>query len=133
MRVYHHYPADESTPERWKVTESDPEVAKAQEERFAAFVKASLDELPEPFLRALDECPVVISDDGAKFSAYGLYVGATIARKDWNAQIFVYRDTLLRDFGHDPVLLAHQVRRVVRHELGHHLGFDERGVEALGL
>ena len=79
MRVFHHYPAAGDLPERWKVRESDPEVERAEATRFEALVKAALDELPEQFVRPLEEVPVVISDDGAKFGAYGLYVGATIA------------------------------------------------------
>ena len=45
----------------------------------------------------------------------------------------IFRDTLLRDFGHDPELLKAQVTRTVRHELAHHLGWDEKGVRRLGL
>jgi len=45
----------------------------------------------------------------------------------------IYRDTLERDFGHDPQLLAAQVEQTLRHELAHHLGWDEGGVGGLGL
>ena len=38
-----------------------------------------------------------------------------------------------RDFGHDPELLRQQVTITVRHELAHHIGFDELGVQGLGL
>ena len=48
-------------------------------------------------------------------------------------RIVIYRDTLRRDFGHDPELLRHQVTVTVRHELAHHIGFDELGVRGLGL
>jgi predicted Zn-dependent protease with MMP-like domain len=48
-------------------------------------------------------------------------------------RIVIYRDTLRRDFGHDPDLLREQVVRTVRHELAHHVGFDEMGVQGLGL
>ena len=43
----------------------------------------------------------------------------------------IFRDTLRRDFGHDPELLRDQVTRTVRHELAHHVGFDELGVSRL--
>ena len=36
-------------------------------------------------------------------------------------------------FGHDPALLRAQVERTVRHELAHHLGWDEPGMRGLGL
>lgn len=100
---------------------------------FVELVERALDELPEEFLRTLDDVPVMVADHGAQVGAYGLYHGASIAHPGVPAQILVFRDTLTRDFGHDPVLLARQVRRVVRHELGHHLGFDEPGVRRLGL
>jgi predicted Zn-dependent protease with MMP-like domain len=45
----------------------------------------------------------------------------------------IFRDTLLRDFGDDRDKLRAQVTRTVRHELAHHLGWDEKGVRGLGL
>src|SRR5215217_848108 len=55
------------------------------------------------------------------------------ARDDFPDRIIIFRDTLLRDFGHDPDELRAQVTRTVRHELAHHLGADELGVRELGL
>ena len=54
-------------------------------------------------------------------------------RDDVPDRIVIFRDTLRRDFGHDPDLLRDQVTRTVRHELAHHVGFDELGVRDLGL
>ena len=65
--------------------------------------------------------------------AYGLYQGDTIVNDYFHDRIVIFRDTLLRDFGHDPDLLRAQVTRTVRHELAHHLGWDEKGVRGLGL
>ena len=48
-------------------------------------------------------------------------------------RIVIFRDTLRRDFGHDADLLRGQVTRTVRHELAHHVGFDELGVKGLDL
>ena len=76
---------------------------------------------------------VVISDDGRRHRAYGLYRGDGVARDNFPDQIIIFRDTLRRDFGHDPDLLRHEVTRTVRHELAHHLGADELGVRDLGL
>jgi len=100
---------------------------------FGQLVQAALDELPEEFSSTLAHVPVMIGDRGNAVGAYGLYHGSGISHPEVPAQIIVFRDTLLRDFGHDHALLAEQVRRVVRHELGHHLGFDENGVRRLGL
>ena len=48
-------------------------------------------------------------------------------------RIVIFQDTLERDFGSDPDLLARQVDRTLRHEVAHHLGYGEPGVAALGL
>jgi predicted Zn-dependent protease with MMP-like domain len=101
---------------------------------FAELVRDALDDLPDLLRKALDHnVAVVISDGGRRMRAYGLYHGDTIARDNHADRIVIYRDTLRRDFGHDPELLRSQVVRVVRHELAHHIGFDELGVRELGL
>jgi len=76
---------------------------------------------------------IVVSDGGRRRRAYGLYQGDTVARDHFHDRIVIFRDTLLRDFGHDPEQLKAQVTRTVRHELAHHLGWDEKGVRGLGL
>jgi predicted Zn-dependent protease with MMP-like domain len=100
---------------------------------FEELVRQALDDLPDLLLRALDRVPVVISDKGRRHRAYGLYQGDTVARDNYPDRIIIFRDTLLRDFGHDPDELRAQVTRTVRHELAHHLGADELGVRELGL
>ena len=76
---------------------------------------------------------IVVSDGGRQQHAYGLYQGDTVARDYFHDRIVIFRDTLMRDFGHDPELLKAQVTRTVRHELAHHLGWGEKGVRGLGL
>ncbi len=100
---------------------------------FEELVRDALDDLPDLLLRALDRVAVVISNGGRKARAYGLYHGDGVARDDHPDRIVIYRDTLRRDFGHDPDMLRDQVTRTVRHELAHHLGWDELGVRDLGL
>jgi predicted Zn-dependent protease with MMP-like domain len=102
---------------------------------FEELVRDALDELPD-LLRALVQnhnVAVVISDGGRRMRAYGLYHGDGATRDDVPDRIVIYRDTLRRDFGHDPQLLRDQVTKTVRHELAHHVGFDELGVRDLGL
>jgi predicted Zn-dependent protease with MMP-like domain len=103
------------------------------EEDFQALVRAAIDDLPLEFHRALEHVAVVVSDGGRRRRAYGLYEGDGVARDHFADRILIFRDTLLRDFGHDTELLRAQVTRTVRHELAHHLGWDERGVGGLGL
>jgi predicted Zn-dependent protease with MMP-like domain len=102
---------------------------------FEELVRDALDDLPD-LLRPLIEnhnVAVVISDGGRRRGAYGLYHGDGATRDDVPDRIVIFRDTLRRDFGHDPELLRDQVTRTVRHELAHHVGFDELGVQGLGL
>jgi predicted Zn-dependent protease with MMP-like domain len=100
---------------------------------FELLVRDALDDLPDLLIRALDHVAVVISDQGRRHGAYGLYQGDTVARDNYPDRIVIFRDTLLRDFGGDPQRLRDQVTRTVRHELAHHLGADELGVQELGL
>jgi predicted Zn-dependent protease with MMP-like domain len=111
----------------------DEEYPFSDDEDFRALVRSALDELPLEFHRALEHVAVVISDGGARRGAYGLYQGDTVARDFFHDRIIIFRDTLMRDFGHDPEMLKAQVTRTVRHELAHHLGWGETGVRGLGL
>jgi predicted Zn-dependent protease with MMP-like domain len=100
---------------------------------FDLLVADAIDSLPPDFQKLLDRTPVVISQLGAENRAYGHYFGDTVARDDYPDRIVLYQDTLERDFGWDRDLLRAQVERTLRHELAHHLGWHERGVEELGL
>jgi predicted Zn-dependent protease with MMP-like domain len=100
---------------------------------FDELVMEALDDLPEEFQRVLERTPVIVSNRGHEHLAYGLYMGGTVARDHFPDRIIIYQDTLERDFGHHPDLLRAQVRRTVRHEVAHHLGWDESGVRGLGL
>ncbi len=116
-------------PEEAEFMELDP----LNDEDFEELVRDALDDLPDLLRNALQHVPVVISDGGRARGAYGLYEGGQSRRDDTHDRIIIFRDTLRRDFGHDPQLLCDQVTRVVRHELAHHVGFDELGVSRLDL
>jgi predicted Zn-dependent protease with MMP-like domain len=100
---------------------------------FELLVAEAIDRLPPEFQQLLGETPVVVSHRGHESRAYGHYMGDTVARDYHHDKIIIYQDTLERDFGWDRDLLRAQVERTVRHELAHHLGWDERGVADLGL
>ncbi len=112
------------------------------EQDFEEAVRSAIDELPDQFRQALKGVVVVVSDDGHKQHAYGMYVGHTagyefsLGRPESYAlpdEIVIYRDTLTRDFGGDPARLRAEIARTVRHEVAHHFGFSEPGVHGLGL
>jgi len=102
-------------------------------DEFESLVADAIDRLPDEFQQVLAKVAVVVSDRGSEAHAYGQYYGDGVARERFEDRIVIYRDTLERDFGHDPELLARQVERTLRHELAHHLGWGERGVGGLGL
>jgi predicted Zn-dependent protease with MMP-like domain len=102
-------------------------------DEFEALVADAIDALPVQFQKLLEKVPVVVSDRGMEANAYGEYWGDGVAREAFEDRIIIYRDTLERDFGHDPQLLAKQIERTLRHELAHHLGWNEDGVGGLGL
>jgi len=104
-----------------------------EEDEFEGLVADAIDALPQQFQRVLEDVAVIVSDLGTEHHAYGQYYGDGIARESFEDRIVIYRDTLVRDFGHDRALLARRVEQTLRHELAHHLGWDERGVSELGL
>lgn len=100
---------------------------------FETLVVDAIDRLPQQFQEELAKIAVVVSDLGHEVGAYGQYFGDGVAQDRYEDRIVIYRDTLERDFGHDPALLAAQVEQTLQHELAHHLGWDEGGVGGLGL
>jgi predicted Zn-dependent protease with MMP-like domain len=116
-------------PEEAEFMELDP----LDDADFEELVRDALDDLPDLLRNALAHVAVVISDGGRAAGAYGLYQGATVARDDVHDRIVIFRDTIRRDFGNDPDRLREQVTKTVRHELAHHVGFDELGVSRLDL
>ncbi len=95
-------------------------------------MRGAIDDLPLEFHRALEHVAVVVSDSGRRQRAYGLYQGDTVAQDYFHDRIVIFRDTLLRDFGHDPDLLRAQVTRTLRHELAHHWGGTRRACAGWG-
>jgi predicted Zn-dependent protease with MMP-like domain len=118
-------------PEETEFLDLDP----YDDDDFEELVKDALDDLPDLLARLVENhnVAVVISDGGRRRGAYGLYHGDGATRDDVPDRIVIYRDTLRRDFGHNAELLRAQVTQTVRHELAHHVGFDELGVRRLGL
>jgi predicted Zn-dependent protease with MMP-like domain len=117
---------------------------------FSELVREAIDDLPPEYRDALEHVAVVISDEGGVQRRngrlqplFGLYIGYSggqsafvIGRPSVSAmpdRIVIFRDTLTHAFGDDPDRLREQVTRTLRHELAHHLGYDEPGVRELGL
>jgi predicted Zn-dependent protease with MMP-like domain len=100
---------------------------------FETIVASAIDRLPPEFQRLLEDTAVIVSQRGAEAGAYGHYFGDSVAGGRYERRIVIYEDTLTRDFGWDPDVLAAQVERTLRHEIAHHIGWNEGGVRGLGL
>jgi predicted Zn-dependent protease with MMP-like domain len=108
-------------------------VAPHDRTEFEQIVADAIDRLPPDFQVLLEDTPVIVSSRGAESHAYGHYFGDSVAGGRYERRIVIYQDTLVRDFGWDPDVLAAQVERTLRHEVAHHLGWNESGVRGLGL
>jgi predicted Zn-dependent protease with MMP-like domain len=122
---------------------------KARQQRFHALVSRVVRELPEDVRQLLDNVAIVVEDeplsnhlddadvdDGSEL--FGLYQG--IPRTDRGSsyslvtpdRIIIFTGPLERMCGTRREF-EEQIRITVLHELGHHLGFDEQGLDVLGL
>jgi predicted Zn-dependent protease with MMP-like domain len=105
---------------------------------FEELVVRAMDGIPEPFASALREVAVVVEDRAPDDDPdlYGLYFGVPVD-EPWAApgelppRIAIYMYPLIDDCGSIEEVVE-EVRITVLHELGHHLGFDEDALDALG-
>jgi predicted Zn-dependent protease with MMP-like domain len=101
---------------------------------FEQWVEEAIDALPSDLRAAMSNVELVIEDEPpAGQPLLGLYQGVPLTRRTsgYGAvapdKISIYRGPLERLYGHDPILLSDQIRRVVLHEIAHHFGIsDER-------
>ncbi len=122
---------------------------KARFQRFNSLVSRVVRELPEDVRQLIDNVAIVVeeeplpehfedtdADDGDEL--FGLYQG--IPRTDRGTsyslvtpdRIIIFAGPLERACGSRREF-EEQIRITVLHELGHHLGFDEAGLDAIGL
>ena len=134
-------------------------VEQARRQRFERIVIRALDGLAPEVVAMLDNVEIIVEDEPAaehlalgrgyperRESAtdddaetlFGLYEGVPLTRRgsDYHLvppdRITIFRGPLEREYA-SPQAIAREVRVTVMHELGHHLGFEESGLESLGL
>lgn len=129
--------------------EDFPEIARLEEDEFAAVVEEAIEGLPDEFQRHLEEIQLVIAPvperaivvPGAESDTppdlLGLFLGASLLERssehpELPPRIHLYQRNLERA-AVDEEELREQIRITLYHELGHFLGFDEEGVADLGL
>jgi predicted Zn-dependent protease with MMP-like domain len=106
-------------------------------DEFEELTQAGIDSLPDDLRNEMSNVEIVIADEPPPGQRLlGLYEGIPLTRRGayyagaLPDKITIYRGPLERLYGHDPELLARQVKRVVLHEIAHHFGIsDARLVE----
>lgn len=105
-------------------------------ERFEDLVGEALDGLPAEIAAGLDNVAVLVTD-GRVGGPLGLYEGTPLtARGQYGFMEMPDRITIFRTplcaHARDEQHLVHEVRVTVVHELGHHMGIDDRRLDELG-
>jgi predicted Zn-dependent protease with MMP-like domain/Flp pilus assembly protein TadD len=128
--------------------EGPPPPPRLRPEQFEEVVAAAAAELPPEFRRAFEEMAVVIDpmptaeivgapESGHPPDILGLFAGPALAERGAPAPelpptIFLFQRNLERA-SRTRAELRDEIRTTLYHELGHALGFDEEGVDELGL
>ncbi len=113
---------------------------------FEQFVAEALDELPEEFQKLLKNIAIVVEDEPNEhqrqilnlpryMSLYGLYEG--VPKTTWGAdqaiiphKITIFQKPIEESFMTEEEI-KEQVKRTVRHEIGHYFGMSERELRRL--
>jgi len=123
---------------------------KYSEQQFQEMVAKALDEVPEEFDREWNNVAVIVSTDWPtevdkermgvpeRHVVFGTYTGLD-RTKGFRAEsgsrhvIVVYQPALELLCGSDKDRLEREIRRVVLHELAHHLGMSHQRMKEIGL
>ena len=113
----------------------------------AAFGRTALESLPDAFRQHLDGVSIRVDDFpdqdvlremelDSPFDLLGLYSGAPLGEKTGAVvgapdMIFLYRRPILEEWIESGESLAHIVRHVLIHEIGHHWGLSDEDMEAI--
>jgi predicted Zn-dependent protease with MMP-like domain len=117
-------------------------------EEFEALALAALTSLPETFRRLcegiamrIEEFPdeEVCAEMGLEspFDLTGLYQGVDLTQKSVGEiatlpdMIFLYRRPILDEWAEGGVGLAHLIRHVLIHEIGHHFGLSDEAMHEI--
>lgn len=115
---------------------------------FEELVATALDSMPDEFAKAMDNVEVVVEvwptaeelaagRVGTGSTLFGLYRGVPQTRRGNYVgalpdKIIIFAGPIVAYFGHDPVVLKHEVRNTVLHEIGHHFGMSDEEIRKAG-
>ena len=122
---------------------------KARQHRLHQAVARVVDDLPDEIQHLLEDVAIVVEDEpssdhlfdsglDAEDELFGLYQGVPLTERSSSYslvtpdRIIIFAGPLERSFGTRREF-DEQIRITLLHELGHHLGFDEGGLDTLGL
>jgi predicted Zn-dependent protease with MMP-like domain len=108
-------------------------------ERFEELVGDALDQVPEQFLKLMDNVVILVADNppGGEPRLLGLYEGYALTDRGWSySGVLPDRITLFRN----PILaicdteedVVDEVAVTVVHEIAHHFGIDDARLHELG-
>jgi predicted Zn-dependent protease with MMP-like domain len=123
---------------------------KYSEQEFQEMVANALDEVPEEFDKEWNNVAVIVSTDWPTDAdkkrmgvpeghlVFGTYSGFDRTQGVWAQSgsrhvIVVYQPALELIYGSDKERLEREIRRVVLHELAHHLGMSHQRMKEIGL
>jgi predicted Zn-dependent protease with MMP-like domain len=118
-------------------------------DQFIDLIRASLQDIPEPFASHLEQVDIVVKrrpsredleDAGLRpgESMYGFYRGIPLTERNSGYTLVapdiinIYQEPLEEDFPHEEDLVD-EIRITVLHELAHFFGIDDNRLEELGL
>jgi predicted Zn-dependent protease with MMP-like domain len=125
-------------------------VLKYSEQEFQEMVANAMDEVPEEFDQEWKNVAVIVSTDwpsdadkkrmGVKEGnvVFGTYSGGSRMKGAWASTgaghvVTIYQPALELCYGADKAQLEQEIRRVVLHELAHHLGMSHPQMKKIGL
>ena len=118
---------------------------------FEQVAKEALEQLPKELRKKIENVQIVVrearrpkpatggQDTLDERELYGLYTGTPLPnrRDDDPARlpdtVILFKDNIEKDFEDDRAGMIKCIQETVLHELGHYFGFDEKGLENLGI
>lgn len=119
---------------------------KLSDEQFDALITRAMDELPQEYIRGLDNVAIIMADDPTQDQRQkmklgrnyllGLYEGVPLTKRGsgWSGmlpdKITLFKNQIIA-VTHDEKSLFEQVKRTLWHEMAHYYGLDHEEMSGL--